>query len=144
MTDRIMLAEIRTSDAEIDMGALARMVGGHLCGAVVTFAGVVRGEEDGSPIAGLSYEHHEVLAETELRRVLERAVAAHPVQRVACIHRVGMVPAGVASVGIAVGAAHRIEAFQACQFVIDALKCCVPIWKEPVIGNQAGGSTHSP
>ena len=144
MPDRIVLAEIRTSDTGIDMGELARMVGDDLCGAVVTFAGVVRGEEDGHPIDGLLYEHHEVLAGVALRRVLESAVAAHPVKRVACVHRVGMVPAGAASVGIAVAAPHRREAFDACQFIIDEMKCRVPIWKRPVTGIQTGGSRHEP
>ena len=39
---------------------------------------------------------------------------------------------GEASVVIAVSAAHRREAFEACQFAIDTLKQTVPIWKREI------------
>jgi molybdopterin synthase catalytic subunit len=37
---------------------------------------------------------------------------------------------GEAAVAIAVGAAHRGEAFEACRYVIEELKRRVPIWKQ--------------
>jgi len=62
------------------------------------------------------------------------------------LHRTGVVPVGEASVGIAVSAAHRAEAFTACHWLIDRLKEIVPIWKrehfrggQVWIGAQQGG-----
>ena len=62
------------------------------------------------------------------------------------VHRIGVVPVGEASVGIAVSAAHRAEAFEACHWLIDRLKEIVPIWKKEHyrggavwIGAQQGG-----
>ena len=49
---------------------------------------------------------------------------------VAIAHRTGELAIGEASVVIAVGAAHRAEAFEACRYVIDTLKTTVPIWKQ--------------
>ena len=46
------------------------------------------------------------------------------------MHRIGAVPIGEASVVIAVSAAHRAAAFEACHFAIDRLKEIVPIWKK--------------
>jgi molybdopterin synthase catalytic subunit len=61
------------------------------------------------------------------------------------VHRIGVVPIGEASVVIAVSAAHRVAAFEACHFAIDRLKEVVPIWKkehfdggEVWIGSQRG------
>ena len=67
-------------------------------------------------------------------------------RKVAMVHRIGVVPVGEASVGIAVSAGHRGEAFEACRWLIDRLKEIVPIWKkehyrggEVWIGAQQGG-----
>jgi molybdopterin synthase catalytic subunit len=60
----------------------------------------------------------------------EQAVAEHGALRVAVVHRVGRLELGDAAVAIAVSAAHRAEAFEACRWVIDTLKRCVPIWKQ--------------
>ena len=59
----------------------------------------------------------------------EEAGARWPLKRVAVVHRLGDVGIGEASVVVAVSAAHRSEAFEACRFLIDRLKQEVPIWK---------------
>ena len=50
--------------------------------------------------------------------------------RIAITHRIGAVEIGETSVAIAVSAAHRGAAFEACRFAIDRLKETVPIWKK--------------
>ena len=49
--------------------------------------------------------------------------------RLAIIHRTGDVGPGEASVVIAVAAAHRGAAFDACRYAIEELKARAPIWK---------------
>jgi len=80
-----------------------------------------------------------------MRKIGETARERWPVARVAIVHRIGVVPIGEASVVIAVSAAHRRAAFEACHFAIDRLKEVVPIWKkehfdggEVWIGSQTG------
>jgi molybdopterin synthase catalytic subunit len=51
------------------------------------------------------------------------------VRRLAIVHRVGEVPLGEPSVMIAVAAAHRGAAFDACRYAIEELKARAPIWK---------------
>jgi molybdopterin synthase catalytic subunit len=46
------------------------------------------------------------------------------------VHRLGRLEIGETSVYIAVSAAHRAAAFDACRFAIDTLKRTVPIWKK--------------
>jgi molybdopterin synthase catalytic subunit len=116
----------------IDQHALLSFVRYDECGAVVTFAGVVRATEGGSAIRGLQYEAHPTMAESELCKVVATALDRYDVCRIACVHRTGFVPVREASVVIVVGADHRAAAFDACEFVIDELKKSVPVWKSDI------------
>jgi molybdopterin synthase catalytic subunit len=80
-----------------------------------------------------------------MRKIGDAARQRWPIERVAIVHRTGVVPIGEASVVIAVSAGHRRAAFEACHFAIDRLKEVVPIWKkehfvggEIWIGSQTG------
>ena len=69
-------------------------------------------------------------------------IAAHlhgnfAVNRVAIVHRVGRLEIGDTSVFIAVSAAHRAAAFDACRYAIDTLKKTVPIWKKEFFADGA-------
>jgi len=44
-------------------------------------------------------------------------------------HRLGDVPTGEPSIGVAVAAPHRAEAFDACRYVIEEAKQRLPVWK---------------
>ena len=94
----------------------------------------------------LEYEAFATMAEKEMRRLATAARKRWPLRRVAMAHRIGVVPVGEASVGIAVSSSHRREAFEACHWLIDRLKEIVPIWKKEHfrggqvwIGPQQGG-----
>jgi molybdopterin synthase catalytic subunit len=69
------------------------------------------------------------MALRKLAEICDDARRRFDVTAVACRHRTGEVPVGEASVAIAVAAAHRAAAFEACRFVIDEIKRSVPIWK---------------
>jgi len=99
------------------------------CGALVTFSGIVRGSEDGRPIPHLDYEHYAGMAENQMRLLAAEAKSRWPIRDLALVHRIGTVPAGEASVIVAVAAGHRAESFEAARFLIDELKVRVPIWK---------------
>ena len=100
-------------------------------GGVVIFSGVVRNQTDGRPVKFLEYEAHTAMAEAKLREI-GRAIRARwaGVRRIAILHRVGRLEIGESSVLIAVSAAHRGDAFEACRYAIDTLKRTVPVWKK--------------
>lgn len=104
------------------------------CGAVVGFDGITRSEtaSGGDALIALEYEALHDMALSEMRRLGEEAVRAFGVRAVALMHRVGIVPVGGVSVSVAAAGGHRAEAFDACRFLIDALKRDVPIWKRDV------------
>ena len=111
--------------------AVAARVDDAGAGGVVIFSGVVRNETGGRPVTFLEYEAHAPMAEAKLREIARALRRRWPgVRRVAILHRVGRLAIGEASVVIAVSAAHRGDAFEACRYAIDTLKQTVPVWKK--------------
>ena len=100
-------------------------------GGLVIFSGVVRNETGGRSVKFLEYEAHAPMAETKMREI-GVAIRARwtGVKRVAMLHRIGRLEIGESSVLIAVSAAHRGDAFEACRYAIDTLKRTVPVWKK--------------
>jgi molybdopterin synthase catalytic subunit len=98
------------------------------CGAYVTFVGDVRDNAAGKRVVSLSYDAYEPLATSELTRLASEAEDGF---RAICAveHRIGPIPIGETAVVVVAGAAHRAQAFEACRWLIDALKATVPIWK---------------
>ena len=117
------------TDVPLDLGRLVRAVGDPRAGAVVTFLGTTRNQNEGRRVVRLEYEAFAAMAVREMRTLAAEARRRWPLRSVAMAHRVGVVPVGEASVAIAVSAAHRAEAFAACHWLIDRLKETVPIWK---------------
>ena len=111
--------------------AIAAEVDDPGAGGIVIFSGVVRNETGGRPVKFLEYEAHAPMAEVKMREIGEAVRVRWPgVRRVAMLHRIGRLEIGEASVLIAVAAAHRGDAFEACRYAIDTLKRIVPVWKK--------------
>ena len=112
------------------------------CGAVVTFSGVVRDHSTArEDVIALDYETVPELAERRLREIVDEARRRWPtLERVALHHRTGRVELSVSTVVVAVSAPHRVVAFDAARFCIDALKSSLPMWKKEV---WDGGSAWS-
>jgi molybdopterin synthase catalytic subunit len=124
--------EFFITDQPIDAAEAAPQTGGGASGAVVVFWGVVRGTEEGAPIAALDYTAYRAMAEHQFHQLIADARGRWPLQRVRVVHRLGVVPVGEASLLVRVESSHRVEAFAAAQFVINELKRRVPIWKQAV------------
>jgi len=121
----------RVVEQPLSPDAAAAAVDDPAAGGIVIFSGVVRNETGGRPVKFLEYEAHAPMAEDKLREIGRAVRARWPgVKRVALWHRVGRLEIGEASVLIAVSAAHRQDAFEACKFAIDTLKRTVPVWKK--------------
>jgi molybdopterin synthase catalytic subunit len=121
----------RVTDQPLSEAALSEAVADPEVGGIVAFSGVVRNETGGRRVKFLEYEAHPPMAEAKMREIGEAVRARWAgVRRVAMAHRIGRLEIGEASVIIAVGAAHRREAFEACRFAIDRLKETVPVWKK--------------
>jgi molybdopterin converting factor subunit 1 len=99
-------------------------------GAVVTFDGIVRNHSGGRQTLYLDYEAYEPMALEKIRAIGALLRGRFAVDRTVIVHRLGRLEIGETSVFIAVSAAHRGVAFDACRLAIDTLKRSVPIWKK--------------
>ena len=113
----------------IDANALLRQVSSARNGAVLLFLGLVRDVNDGRAVTGIEYSAYEAMAERELADIVTEAAARFGGADIVVEHRLGELALEEASVGIAVAHAHRGEAYAASRWVIEELKCRVPIWK---------------
>ena len=120
---------LRVGRAPISMERLARAVRDQKAGAVVVFLGTTRIHNAGRRVLRLEYEAYGRMAEREMEALVRQARRRWRICRVAMAHRIGVVPVGQVSVGVAVSSGHRAEAFAACRWLIDRLKATVPIWK---------------
>jgi molybdopterin synthase catalytic subunit len=120
---------VRLQQEPIRVEEILNAVAAPSAGALALFLGTVRNENRGRSVTHLEYHAYDAMAEAEMARLVERASVSHSVARVAIVHRTGRLEIGEVSVAVAVAAAHRAAALDACRFVIDELKRTVPIWK---------------
>jgi molybdopterin synthase catalytic subunit len=124
--------EVRVQTQDFDLGAeLARLREGDArIGAVVSFVGTVRDMNDGAAVAELELEHYPGMTERALQDIVEQARARWPLYGALVIHRIGPMRPMEQIVLVACSAAHRGEAFAACEFIMDYLKTEAPFWKK--------------
>ena len=127
-----MTTLIRLQREAFDASAeVERMTRGRIdIGAVVTFIGICRADEQGRQIAALTLEHYPGMAEAEIARHVEEAHARWPLFAVTVIHRYGRLTPGEQIVLVATASSHREAAFAAASFLMDYLKTRAPFWKQ--------------
>lgn len=116
----------------LDVRTLALQVASQSDGAIVTFAGIVRGTNQGKKVLFLEYEAYPEMAAKMMERIGKEIRDTWGLSSVRMQHRVGRLNVGETSVVIVVAAPHRDDAFAACQYGINRLKRIVPIWKKEV------------
>jgi molybdopterin synthase catalytic subunit len=99
-------------------------------GGIDIFIGTVRNATKGRPVTKLEFEAYKQMAVNEMDKIAKQTFDKWPVQKVLIHHRTGVLQVGEVPVIIAVSAAHRAAAFEACRYIIDTLKQTVPIWKK--------------
>ena len=122
----------RVQSEPLDLATIVAEVSDPDAGALATFIGTTRRTSRGRTVTHLEYDAYPEMAESEMAKIAAAVTAAHDVTHVAMAHRTGNVPIGEASVIIAVSAAHRGAAIDACRQAIDTLKQSVPVWKKEV------------
>ncbi len=126
MAALVHLTEI--TETAIDASVIKALVSNSTTGAVVVFSGDVRNHDHGRSVVSLTYEGH-----PSAQEVLETVVNAYAeisdVTAIAAIHRVGEIPIGQAALVVAVGSAHRADAFTATATLVDLIKEKLPVWK---------------
>lgn len=127
MNDR---TDIALSGEMLDLLHCINFVQDDGAGGLDVFIGTVRNNTRGKEVRVLTFEAYDSMALSEMGKIAARALEQWPVIKLAIHHRTGELTIGEMAVVIAVSAAHRDAAFEACRFCIDELKKTVPIWKK--------------
>ena len=123
---------LRVQREDFDIGTEVRRLatGRTDIGAIVTFTGVMRSENDGASVAGMTLEHYPGMTEAELARVEAEAGQRWPLQASLIVHRIGALKPGENIVLVVTASAHREAAFAAAEFLMDYPKTRAPFWKK--------------
>ncbi len=123
---------VRVQTADFDIGAeiAAMRRGNPKVGAVASFIGVVRDLNEGDRVAEMTLEHYPGMTEKALEKMVAEARSRWDIYDALVIHRVGTLKPGDQIVLVVVTGAHRSEAFDACEFLMDYLKTRAPFWKK--------------
>ncbi len=126
-----MSSQVRIQNEDFDVGVdLARMrESSPRTGALASFLGVVRDINDDRDVGGMHLEYYPGMTEKAILRIVAEAGARWDLHEVTVIHRVGDLVPTDQIVLVAVGSAHRGEAFAACEYIMDFLKTRAPFWK---------------
>jgi len=116
------------TDAPVHIQELSKLVANPHSGAVVTFCGDVRNHDGGKEVASLFYEIHPSAPE-QIKLITQSVIGRFEIEKVAVAHRFGDIAIGETAFAVAVSAAHRQAAFDACSAIVNAVKEKLPIWK---------------
>ena len=126
------MAHVRVQSGDFDIGReLDALTGGRTdVGGLASFVGVVRKTNDGQAIEGMTLEHYPGMTEKALEDICAQAHSRWDLIDTLVIHRVGTLVPGDRIVLVGVASAHRGQAFEACEFIMDYLKTRAPFWKK--------------
>ena len=121
---------IQTADFDLAAEVAALRAGDDGVGAVASFVGTVRSRNDGSAVSGMELEHYPGMTEKAIEAMIDDAQRRFDIRAARVVHRVGPLQPGDQIVLVVVTSAHRGQAFQACEFLMDYLKTQAPFWKK--------------
>ena len=99
-------------------------------GAVCTFTGVVRDNNDGAEVSSMELEHYPGMTEKAIEAMIDEAQRRFDIYGACVVHRIGLLQPLDQVVLVAVTSSHRAESFKACEFLMDYLKTQAPFWKK--------------
>lgn len=99
-------------------------------GAIVSFSGLARDRTSGAGVTLLELETYPALAARAIETHIADARVRFDLIDLFAAHRYGQIRPGETIVFVAAAAAHRRAAFEAADFLMDALKSQTPFWKK--------------
>ena len=135
-----MLKKSYFVEGKIEPGFIAEQIAGHSkktnIGAHSIFLGQVRADEiDSKKVTEIEYSTYKDMANKEIAKVRESALAKWPLSCLHIYHSNGPVKTGEISLFIFVSAGHRTECLEAVQQIVEDIKHKVPIWKKEIMEN---------
>jgi molybdopterin synthase catalytic subunit len=102
-------------------------------GATAVFIGTMRDFNQGDSVRSMRLEYYPGMTEKQLDKIVAEAKQQWQIIDCHIVHRVGDIQPDDAIVVIAIWASHRGDAFDACRYVMEALKTSAPFWKKELL-----------
>ncbi len=102
-------------------------------GATNIFIGTMRDYNEGIGVQSMTLDHYPGMTEKQLEKIIADAGKQWQIIDAYIVHRVGEITPDETIVLVAVWSAHRSDAFDACRFIMEALKSSAPFWKKELL-----------
>jgi molybdopterin synthase catalytic subunit len=102
-------------------------------GATNIFIGAMRDCNEGMAVQSMCLDYYPGMTEKQLEKILADAGQRWQIIDACIVHRVGEIYPDDTIVLVAVWSVHRGDAFDACRFIMEALKSTAPFWKKEVL-----------
>jgi molybdopterin synthase catalytic subunit len=129
LTPRLSVA-VQSEDFDLGREYAALLADDRGIGAIVAFVGTVRDLNLAEDVVALELEHYPGMTEKSLSKILEASVERWSLQGARIVHRVGKMYPGDQIVMVLTASAHRGDAYEANNFIMDYLKTEAPFWKK--------------
>lgn len=121
------MIKVEVGDQDFDVGFEVNQLSVLGGGAVASFVGQVRGDEN---VEALELEHYPLMTERTLHEIAKTAEKRWPLHGITILHRVGRMELGAQIVLVCTCSDHRQAALDACSYIMDRLKTDAPFWKK--------------
>ncbi|WP_417334782.1 ThiF family adenylyltransferase [Halobacteriovorax marinus] len=118
------------SEVAIDRDRCSKELADQSAGALVSFEGWVRDNNQGYEVKSLEYQVYEELALSEGQKIVTEAKEKFNIKDALCYHRHGHLHLGEIAIWIGTTATHRDDAYKASRYIIDEIKLRLPMWKK--------------
>ena len=106
-------------------------------GAVTSFIGYVRDNNNNQNVQSINLEVYEDMAYTQLKKIISEANSKWKLIDSLIIHRYGTLTVNSKIVLVACFSEHRRDSFESCNYIMDYLKKDAPFWKNEFYKNKS-------
>jgi molybdopterin synthase catalytic subunit len=133
---------VDVTDQPINSAKIKEQVWAPECGALVEFHGLVRNHDSDREVLRLDYEGHET-ALAVVKKICEEVAHKYPKVRFGTSHRIGQLSIGELAFYVVSAAAHRSEAFEVNQLLVEQVKAKIPVWKNQIFSDGSNEWVNS-
>ena len=112
-------------------------------GAVTSFIGYVRDNNNDKNVQSINLEVYEEMAYKQLKRIINKAYSKWKLIDCLIIHRYGELSVNSKIVLVTCFSEHRKDSFDSCNYIMDYLKKDAPFWKNEFYDNKSEWLTNT-
>jgi len=124
---------VKVTEASVSPQLLLDSLNTDSSGSIVTHLGIVRPDSNGRKVVSIEYEADINASERELSNIATEILTRWGIQDIALYRRVGKLNLGDVILIAAVGAPHRKEAFEACDYAVECMRSMKSVRKKEVL-----------